>query len=73
MKVYFQLTPPIPKWAYARGLPQNQGESLGHAPNTTYFQQFVEAVGRRHSCAYIDPSTQASSSPSRTAAARCLR
>jgi len=53
LKVYFQLTPGVPQWATY--LPQ-QGDSLGRAPRPSYFKDFVEAVGKRYSGGYVDPS-----------------
>jgi hypothetical protein len=58
LKVYFQLAPPIPAWAVARGANTNQGPALGHAPDTGLFRQFVQAVGRRYGGSYPGPPEQ---------------
>jgi hypothetical protein len=55
LKVYFQLAPPIPAWAVARGADTNQGPPLGHAPDTGLLRQFIQAVGRRYNGSYPDP------------------
>lgn len=55
LRVYFQLTPPAPKWALARGLPRGQGIPLGQAPAANQFREFVKAVGRRYSGTYPAP------------------
>ncbi|MGI8413695.1 MAG: hypothetical protein ACR2LV_09485 [Solirubrobacteraceae bacterium] len=53
--VYFQFTPPAPKWALARGFPIGQGIPLGQAPSANQFREFVKAVGRRYSGTYVEP------------------
>lgn len=57
MKVYFQLAPPSPRWAFDRRFPASLGRRLGHAPDPTELERFVEAVGRRYSGAYPSRST----------------
>ncbi len=56
LRVYFQLVPPAPTWAVARGR-ATQGYSWSHNPSASEFGQFVHAVGRRYSGSYIPPST----------------
>lgn len=55
MKVYFQITPPIPRWARATGNPP-EGKALGRAPNDKLFSEFVKAVGTRYSGHYGSPA-----------------
>lgn len=62
MKVYFLLIGPAPNWAIPRHLSRGQGPLLGFMPNPTDYRNFVEAVGRRYSGAYVDP-TAASDPP----------
>lgn len=52
LKVYFQLTPPVPAWSIPPGQAQ-QSEVRGRAPNPADFQQFLQAVGRRYSGSYV--------------------
>ena len=56
MKVYFLVIGPAPVWAVAAGNRTSQGPTLGWMPKASEYQQFVEAVGRRYSGAYVDPS-----------------
>ena len=62
MKVYFLLIGPAPDWAIPKHLIKGQGPSLGNAPNPSDYRDFVEAVGRRYSGAYVSP-TAASDPP----------
>ncbi|HEV3129750.1 MAG TPA: hypothetical protein VGY32_12245 [Solirubrobacteraceae bacterium] len=65
MKVYFLVIGPAPKWAISNGVRNSrQGPDLGLAPNVGDYQNFVEAVGRRYSGAWPDPSAPQSSSSS---------
>jgi hypothetical protein len=54
LRVYFQLTPPIPNWAIAPNYPRGQGKLLGQMPSLTMFNQFVQAVGKRYSGSWHD-------------------
>lgn len=54
LRVYFQIDPPVPRWAIAPNFPHNQGKVLGQVPNFSYFQQWVTAVGRRYSGTWHD-------------------
>ncbi len=63
LKVYFQLSPTVPRWAQQSGLARGQGESLGQAPNDNAFKQFVQAVARRYSGHYSDSAYYANPSP----------
>ena len=54
LRVYFQLDPPVPQWAIDPSYPHNQGKVLGQVPYAQYFQDFVEAVGRRYSGSWHD-------------------
>jgi hypothetical protein len=56
MGVYFQLTPPAPAWAVSRGRP-TQGYSWSQLPSAREYEQFVEAVGRRYSGAFVPPAS----------------
>jgi hypothetical protein len=56
MKVYFLVIGPAPVWAVPGGNRTSQGPSLGWAPSTSEYQQFVEAIGRRYSGTYVDPN-----------------
>jgi hypothetical protein len=56
MKVYFLLIGPAPRWAVPKGQPHSQGPSLGYAPILRDFRDFVLAVGRRYSGAYVPPA-----------------
>ncbi len=53
MSVSFLVVPPSPTWAIPRSH-YGQGKALGHAPNTTDFEQFVQAAGTRYSGSYGD-------------------
>ncbi len=67
MKVYFLVIGPAPKWAISSSVRNSrQGPDLGQAPNPRDYQNFVEAVGRRYSGAYVDPSSAADSPSSST-------
>lgn len=59
LKVYFLVIGPAPVWAIPPGNRTSQGPNLGWAPDPNEYRQFVEAVGRRYSGAYVDPSTPA--------------
>ncbi len=54
LRVYFQIDPPVPRWAIAPNFPHNQGKVLGQVPSFRYFQQWVTAVGRRYSGSWHD-------------------
>jgi hypothetical protein len=54
MGVYFQITPPAPAWAVARGKP-TQGYTWSYKPSASQFGKFVEAIGRRYSGSYTPP------------------
>jgi hypothetical protein len=54
MKVYWQLTPPVPAWAIPAGEP-TQSEARGKAPNAAEFEQFIEALGKRYSGTFVPP------------------
>jgi hypothetical protein len=54
LRVYFQLAPPVPRWAIAPNFPHNQGKALGQVPSFRLFNQFVQAVGRRYSGTWHD-------------------
>jgi len=56
MKVYFLVIGPAPVWAVPAGNRTSQGPNLGWMPSPSEYQQFVEAVGRRYSGAYVDPN-----------------
>ncbi|MFL5824601.1 MAG: hypothetical protein ACJ764_14305 [Solirubrobacteraceae bacterium] len=49
MKLFLQFAAKDPVWAADKTQPQGQGSylGLGQVPNLQYFQQFVQAVGRR--------------------------
>jgi hypothetical protein len=55
MKVYFLVIGPAPVWAVPPANRSNQGPPLGWMPNPADYRNFVEAVGRRYSGAYVDP------------------
>jgi hypothetical protein len=55
MRVYFLVIGPAPVWAVAPGNRTSQGPALGWMPNPSDYRNFVEAVGRRYSGAYVDP------------------
>jgi hypothetical protein len=48
MRLFLQFAPKNPAWAAQRNQPRGQGNPLGLVPNFKYFEQFVEAVGRRY-------------------------
>jgi hypothetical protein len=50
--VYFQITPPSPAWAVARGKPA-EGYPWSYRPSAREFGKFVEAVARRYSGSYV--------------------
>jgi hypothetical protein len=50
--VYFQITPPAPAWAVARGKPA-QGYPWSFRPNSREYGQFVEAIARRYGGTYV--------------------
>jgi hypothetical protein len=52
LKVYFEISPPDPLWALARGFSTREGPPLGHVPDARLFEQFVQAAGRRYSGTY---------------------
>jgi hypothetical protein len=52
LKVYWQLTPPVPAWAIPAGQAV-QSEPRGRAPNPAEFRQFVQAVGTRYSGSFV--------------------
>jgi len=51
LKVYFQLVPPAPAWALAKGQP-TQGYPWSQKPNASDFGKFVQAVATRYSGTY---------------------
>jgi len=57
MKVYFLIIGPAPLWAVPRHQATGQGPNLGFAPYPGDYRNFVEAVGRRYSGAYVPPGT----------------
>ncbi len=65
MRVYFLVIGPAPVWAVSPGNRTTQGPVLGWMPNPTDYRNFVEAVGRRYSGAYVDPpqATQGTALP----------
>ena len=65
MKVYFLVIGPAPLWAIPPANRTTEGPALGWAPNPGEYQQFIEAVGRRYSGTYVDP-TQAGGASSST-------
>jgi hypothetical protein len=54
LRMYFQLAPPIPRWAIDPNFPRGQGKELGQVPRFDYFEQFVQAVGKRYGGSWID-------------------
>ncbi len=58
MSVYFQITPPAPAWAVARGKP-TQGYPWSQKPSAAQFEKFVQAIGRRYSGSYVPPGASA--------------
>jgi hypothetical protein len=60
--VYFQITPPAPAWAVARGRP-TQGYTWSQRPNPTEFEQFVQAVGHRYSGSFAISHTTTTTVP----------
>jgi hypothetical protein len=61
LKIYFQLTGPIPEWAVPAGQPR-QSEARGRAPNSAEYQQFIQAVGKRYSGTFV-PNGQTTALP----------
>lgn len=53
MKVYFLVIGPSPHWAVPAGN-RHQGPTLGWAPKTSDYRQFVQAAGRRYSGTFYD-------------------
>ena len=56
MKVYFLVIGPAPLWAVPPQNRTSQGPSVGHMPDPTQYQDFVQAVGERYSGTQIDPT-----------------
>jgi len=57
MNVYFLIIGPAPKWAIPAGNRNTgQGPDLGEAPSANEYRQYVQAVGRRYSGAYVPGS-----------------
>lgn len=63
MNVYFLVIGPAPLWAVPARAPHDQGPNLSWMPYPSDYRNFVEAVGRRYSGAYVDPPV---STPSTT-------
>jgi hypothetical protein len=65
MNVYFLVIGPAPLWAVpAQNRGSNpQGPALSWMPYPSDYRNFVEAVGRRYSGAYVDPPVSVPSSP----------
>ena len=62
LKVYFLLIGPAPNWAIPKDETRGQGPVLSLAPDPSEYGQFVEAVGKRYSGSYVDPSSAPDSS-----------
>ena len=50
LKLFFQISAKDPVWATDKTQPHGQGSylGLGQVPNLQYFQQFIQAVGKRY-------------------------
>jgi hypothetical protein len=64
LRIYFEISPPDPVWAIARGERTSEGPALGHAPDANLFRQFVQAAGKRYGGRYLAPTPARQPPPS---------